>query len=176
MNGTKTKIVESMVAQKRAKTRGFPPKLETRSNTGENKLVIAEKHTRILGCEIPDNLSWKSHIISGSKPLIKDLRKTLGGLKHLSKQLPLSCRRKLATGLMQSKAAYLCAVWGGATTNHLRKLQTVINSAARFSTGLHKRTRVSTLMASMGWLSIKELASYHTSFGYAQHDLEKGST
>ena len=169
MNGTKTKLVESMVAQKRAKTRGFPPKLVTRSNTGENKLVIAERQTRILGCEIPDNLTWKPHIISGSKPLIKDLRKTLGGLKHLSRQLPLNCRRKLVTGLMQSKAAYLSAVWGGATSNHMRKLQTVMNSAARFSSGLPKRTRASTLMASNGWLSIRELATYHTAL--AMHNM-----
>ena len=103
MNETKTTLVESMVYQKKCKIRGDPPSLQTISNLGERKLITARDHTRILGCNISENLSWKQHILTGELPLLKEIKKKLGAIKHLGHQLPASCRLTLATGLIQSK-------------------------------------------------------------------------
>ena len=163
MNTTKTTLVESMLPQKRWRMEGQPPQLETTSNLGVRKTIRAGDHTRILGCNLSENLSWKAHLITGQKPLIKELRKTAGALKHQGAQLPLSCRKLLATGLIQSKVSYLISVWGGATANHIRSIQTVVNGAARQITGLHRRTRIVNLMEACNWLSVSEMTTYYTS-------------
>ena len=130
-----------MVQQKRWRTRGDPPCLNTVDTQGRDKIISAEKSTKILGCNIPNDLNWKQHLISGNKPLLKDLRKKTGALKHLGKQLPQRSRLILATGLIRSRVAYLIAVWGGTTTNHIKKIQAVVNTAARFISGMNRRTR-----------------------------------
>ena len=162
MNPTKTTLVESMLPQKRWRTVGDPPKLETVSHTGVRKTIFAKDHTRVLGCNVAENLSWKSHLISGQKPLISSLRKTVGALKHLGDQLPANCKKLLATGLISSKLSYLISVWGGTTPNHMKKIQIVINSAARMITGLGRRTKISRLMEACNWLTVDEMATYHT--------------
>ena len=141
MNPTKTTLVESMLPQKRWRTGGQPPQLEAVSLTGVRKTVMAADHTRVLGCNLSENLSWKSHLITGQTPLLKSLRKTAGALKHLDNQLPVSCRKLLATGLLQSKVSYLISVWGGTTANHMKKIQTVVNGAARQITGLSRKNQ-----------------------------------
>ena len=113
MNATKTKIVESMVKQRRWRTRGTGPSLETTNNRGEKKTITTDRYTRILGCNIPDNLNWQAHLATGEKALIKETRKKLGAIKHLGNQLPRRCKQILANGLIQSKASYLIAVGGG---------------------------------------------------------------
>ena len=45
--------------------------------------------------------------------------------------------------------------------NQLRKAQTIWNKAARWTTGLSRRTRTTKLMAQNNWLGIKEMTRYH---------------
>ena len=47
-------------------------------------------------------------------------------------------------------------LWGGGAKTHIRKAQVILNAAARWATGLGKRTRVLTLMERTGLLTIKE--------------------
>ena len=46
--------------------------------------------------------------------------------------------------------------WDGATVSLLRKAQVVLNTAARWTTGQHRRTRINDLMTATGWLNIAE--------------------
>ena len=69
MNKKKKTLVESMIKQKWSRLRGVPPSLEVRMETGETKVIEAEKYTQILGCNIPHNLLWHSHIVGGEKPI-----------------------------------------------------------------------------------------------------------
>ena len=48
------------------------------------------------------------------------------------------------------------------TPNHMRRAQTVLNSAARLIPGLSKSTRQSTLMETCGWLKMEEMAGYYS--------------
>ena len=52
--------------------------------------------------------------------------------------------------------SYLLPLWGGASETLLRKAQIVVNTAARWVTGLGRRTRIDRLMKIVGWLSVKE--------------------
>ena len=47
-------------------------------------------------------------------------------------------------------------LWGGAGLTYINRAQTLLNSTARWCTGLPRRTKTSTLMEKTGWLSIRE--------------------
>ena len=161
-NKLKTTIVESMVKQKRWRMVGEIPKLETVSDRGENKVILARKSTRVLGCNIPNNLSWKEHLISGEKPLLQELRKTVGAISTWAHNSHLSAGGSWPPDLSKVKLHICVPSGGGTTNNHLRRLQAVVNNAARFVLGMGRRTKTSTLMSGCGWLSVRELARYHT--------------
>ena len=47
-------------------------------------------------------------------------------------------------------------LWGSATDSWINKAQIVLNTAARWVTGLNKRTKITVLMESTGWMTIRE--------------------
>ena len=51
---------------------------------------------------------------------------------------------------------YLMPLWGGAPESLIKKAQVIQNAAARWSTGLGRRTRVTRLLDKTGWLSMEE--------------------
>ena len=94
--------------------------------------------------------------------LFPSLRRQLGALKFLGKKIPLESRKLLATGLIHSRLMYLMPLWGSAAQNNLmRKAQSILNTAARWTSGLPRRTRTQTLMDSNNWLNIREMVQYH---------------
>ena len=48
-------------------------------------------------------------------------------------------------------------LWGAAPDSQINKVQIVMNAAARWATGLPKRTRILTLLERTGWFSVREL-------------------
>ena len=160
INKDKTTINEIMIKQKRARINGQPPTIQTVDSKGDPKLITADKSTRLLGGNIADNLCSTKHLENGEKPLLPRLRQQLGALNMLSSQLPKKSRLNLANGLLISKICYLLPVWGGAPPTLLKKIQTILNKAARFVTRCHPRTSTLTLMKKCNWLKIRELVSY----------------
>ena len=92
-------------------------------------------------------MAWQAHLETGAKALLTQVRKQLGRLKLHGTLIPESSRRNLARGLIASRLNYLQPLWGGAPEAYIRKAQVVLNSAARWATGLSKRTKISKLMA-----------------------------
>ena len=92
--------------QKKCKIKGSPPHLNTVNLSGEPKVVNTTEYTRILGMNIAGNMSMRQHIESGEKNMLNDLRRKLGAVKHLGKQLPERCRKQLAAGLIMGKIMY----------------------------------------------------------------------
>ena len=107
-------------------------------------------------------MSYKAHIESGEKNILGEMRKKLGALKYLGKQLPKSCRKTLATGLLVSRARYLIEISGSTTEKYRKKTQAILNNAARYVSGKGRRVNTMTLMESVGWFSLTELTTYHT--------------
>ena len=146
MNADKTHIVEVMIQQKRAKTPGEPPDLHVMSNEMNQETVTDSKYCRILGMNLQYNMTMNAHLETGSKSLLPSLRRNLGALKSLGRKVPQKIINTMARGLLLGRLTYLIGIWGGATTNLIRKAQIVQNAAAKWVTGHQKKTRMSTLL------------------------------
>ena len=162
LNQGKTKILECMISQKKGRTPGPPPELVIVNTQGELKTVLDTGHLRILGVNLMANMSWGSHLETGTRALLPAARRLLGSLKHLGSKLPKSCRKLLASTMVMSKLTYLMPVWGGTTPNYLRQAQILQNKTARWVTGMKRRTRIKDMITACGWLSIEETIEQHT--------------
>ena len=162
INPGKTVIQEVMIKQKRGKVRGEPPQIEVEKTPGVYKMIYDSKDCKVLGGRLQNNMSWKAHLESGTKALLPSLRSQLGALYHLGRTVPRQSRLTLVNGLIVSRLIYLIPLWGGATENYVKKAQIVLNSAARWATGLGRRTKTLDLMSRCKWMSVKELIEYHS--------------
>ena len=111
------------------------------------------------------NMTWIDHIENGKKAMLTGARRILGALQHLGDKIPRCCRQIRATTLIISRLNYLMPVWSGTTTNHtnhIRKVQTLQNKAARWIRGMRKRTRVKDLMIGCNWMNVREMIELHT--------------
>ena len=162
INEDKTSLLESMNRQRRCKVQGEPPFIFAQNDKKETVTVNSTKECRLLGVNMGQDMTWKSHLITGKKPLLAELRKQTGIIKFLSKNMKMESRKILAEGLVLSRVKYLLPLWGGTMENFLRKTQVIVNNAARAVTGLGKRTSTSTLMNQCKWLSVKEMIVYFT--------------
>ena len=152
----KTTLSECMIHQKRSKTQGQPPTLLVKDSNGEDKVVKDSNCLRILGANLQSNITWQAHLETREKAVLPGARKALGLLRHQGKNIPMSSRQTLARGLVLSKLYYLMPLCGGASNALLKKAQVLVNAAARWATGHTKRTKISTLMRSVGWFTVKE--------------------
>ena len=84
---------------------------------------------------IQDDLKWSNYIQNDDKSLIKQLT---------------------------SKLIFQISLWGGAEGYLLDALQKVQNKAARLVTRRGKYTPVVELLRHCGWLSVRQLAFYHS--------------
>ena len=162
INTAKTQLTECMISQKRTRTQGSPPTLEVEKEPGVWKTVEDSSYIRILGANIKANMTWQFHMESGDRALLPILRKQMGYLKHIGVKIPRTCRNNLAKGLIQSRMSYLMPLWGGASNQLLNRTQVVLNKAARWCTGLGRRTKVAQLMAAAGWMNVKEQITLST--------------
>ena len=151
-----------MTRQKRIRTPGSPPSLTVLDKNGNPKLLNSQLHTRLLGINISRDLTWNDHLEYGEKPILPILRKQIGALYLLVKQLPKTSRLMLTNGLFMSKLCYLLQIWGAASRKLQNKVQVTMNKAARFVTGWSKRTNTTKLMQACNWLLIKELITYQS--------------
>ena len=96
INEDKMSLLESMNRQHRCKTKGNPPYLFALNDKKELITVNTSKECRLLGVNIGQDLAWKSHLITGEKPLLAALRKQTGIIKFLSKNMKMESRKSPA--------------------------------------------------------------------------------
>ena len=113
LNKSKTTISEIMMSQKRTKLKGSPPNLVVEGENNQDKCIEVRTYTRLLGCNISQNLGWSEHIETGEKALLPRLRRQLGALKLLARELPKKSKLLLSNGLIISKINYMAQAWGG---------------------------------------------------------------
>ena len=130
-----------MSRQKRMRIAPDSPHLLVKDKNGQDKDITTDDSTRLLGGNIGQNLDWKSHLFTEEKALVPRLRKHLGALKLLSRELPQKSKLLLSNGLIVSKICYLIQVWGSTHKSDIRKVQTILNQTARFVTNSSKRTK-----------------------------------
>ena len=157
MNKGKTNILECMVWQKRARLLDPPPKLEILEQNGRTKIIKTQDHIRLLGANYSQNMTWNHHMETGDKAILPDIRKTLGGLKFISKQIPATSRLKLANSLILSKLLYVMPLWGSLSNKYLRKTQATLNRVARWVLNADKSVKTGDLMDRCRWQTVKEM-------------------
>ena len=94
--------------------------------------------------------------------ILPELRRKLGILRHIARNIPQTGKQLLANGLILGKINYLISIYGGTQTKYLNKIQVIMNKTARFVTGGKQREHTMELMKSINWLTIRELVKYHT--------------
>ena len=117
INEDKTSLLESMDKQCRCKVKGNPPYLLALNNKQETITVNTSKESRLLGVNMGQDMTWKSHLITGEKPLLAALRNQKGMIKFLSKNMNMESRKILAEVLVLSRVKYLLPLWGGTMEN-----------------------------------------------------------
>ena len=128
---------------------------------GQTKDILDTGECKILGAVLQANLTWTKHLEKNKGALFPSLRKQLGALQHQGRKIPPQCRKTLVVGLIHSRLIYLIPLWGSVQNNLLRKAQTILNKAARWTSGLSRRTRTDTLMRVNDWLNVREMIFYH---------------
>ena len=68
----------------------------------------------------------------------------------------------IADGILISKLSYLIALWGGCSSYLMNSLQIIQNKAARVVTKLDWSAPTKDLLKQCGWLSVNQLAVYHS--------------
>ena len=98
----------------------------------------------------------------GEKALLPSVRKQLGSLRYISKQISQKSRIVLANGLILGKIQYAITLWGGTYNTNLKKMQAVLNKTARWVTNSSKRTQTQVLMERCNWLSIEDMLNMNS--------------
>ena len=153
--------MEILLKQKRAKLKGNPPKIMVRNNQ-EMKEIKSAKNCFLLGGTLQNDITWQAQIETGEHAVLPKLRSKLGAIKHCCRKLPEKSRKLLITGLVISKMIYLLPIYGGTYRKYTKKLQVVLNNAARFVSGYGRRTSKDVLMRTCGWLDVEEMILYHS--------------
>ena len=116
----------------------------------------------MLGGVISNDLKWTDNIRDNPKSLIKCLSTRLNALAKISHIASFKTRKMIANGIFLSKLIYLIQVWGGCSEFLFSSLQLLQNRAARHVTKFGWYTSVKTLLNQCGWLSVRQLAVYHS--------------
>ena len=117
---------------------------------------------KLLGINIQNDLKWTEYILQNDKSLVKQLTTRLSALRTISKIAPFKTRLMIANGIFLSKLIFQISLWGGAEEYLLQALQIIQNKAARFVAQRNRYTPVSELLRQCGWLSVRQLAFFHS--------------
>ena len=168
INENKTNLTEYMTRQKRCKSRGIPPELtveELITNKNgevrlESKLITDSVSSRFLGMNFLNSGTWDAHVATGKKPLLPCLRRNIGMLSRIINCTNTKVKQHLVNSFVVSKLNYMICVWGNATLTLTKKVQIVLNTAARLVHNSDKTTKVSTLMKQCNWLDTQGTTEY----------------
>ena len=126
------------------------------------KLIYLTQSEKLLGAWVHQDLKWTEHLQDNKESLQKSLVTRLNAIKMIRGLVPFQTRKMIADGVFMSKLSYLISVWGGCEGYLLNSLQTIQNSVARAVTRKPWTTPTKVLLSECGWLSVRQLAMYHT--------------
>ena len=116
-----------------------------------------------MGLNISSNLTWTHHLETGKEAVFSKCKKRLGALKFVGKNASVKTKKLLANACIMSKLLYGITIWGTlGRKNITKKAQIVQNLVCCWITGKPKWTNTNILLKSVDWLSIYQLATYHT--------------
>ena len=127
-----------------------------------NEVIKADQTELLLGGHISNDFTWKEHIRDNKKSIIKKLSSSINILIQVCKIANFKTRKMVANGIIMSQIIYLIQAWGGCSDYLIAAIQVIQNRAARLVTKLDWYTSMSTLLNQCGWLSVRQLITYHS--------------
>ena len=157
LNSNKTHLLIIASLQKHRKHGNFGVLLDT----GAEVLEPIDNET-LLGPKISNNFLWNLHIRDDETSMFRNLTSKINALHKVSKFANFKTRKMVASGLIMSTFMYIIQAYGGCSGYLLSMLQVLQNKAARCVTRLPWLTPTRTLLAQLGWLSMKQMVMYYT--------------
>ena len=161
LNIDKTELIRITTSQQLTANGQESLKLQAKNSKGEN--ITPSKTAKILGITFQSNLNWSSHFEKSKEAIINKCKKKLGALKFVAKFASINSKKKLANGCIMSRLTYGIQVWGlNINKTPLKKIQRVQNITMCWVLSKPFWTKTSELLNEMNWLSIYQLACYHS--------------
>ena len=158
LNDDKSHLIVISTNQARIRTQSCNL-VEIRTPTG---VLKPSHHEKLLGCWVQENLKWSDHVRDHKESLARTLYTRFSAIKKVARITSFKDRKMLAEGIFTSKLTYLIALWGGCETGMIRTLQVIQNKVARVVARVDWGTPVKEIFNQVGWLSVNQLAFYHT--------------
>ena len=117
---------------------------------------------KLLGGLISNDLRWNSHVRDNKRSLINILTSRVNALQKISMYTSFKTRKMVANGVVLSHLTYFIQLYGGCSGELISALQLLQNKAARAVTKLDRYTPVSKLLLQCGWMSVRQMISYHS--------------
>ena len=117
----------------------------------KNQVIMPLDKVRDLGVIIDSKLTMESHTASVARSCFYQLRQ----LRSIQRSLTTDARRTLVTAFVANRVYYCNAVLYGTSTSVTRRLQMVLNSAARKVVGLGKYEHITPVFRdNLHWLPV----------------------
>ena len=104
------------------------------------------------------HLSWDAHVSAVSRKCCG----ILTGLSHLRHYLPTETLPEIVNALVISHIRYCLVVYGNGSSKNQRRIQKLLNFAARVISGKRKFDHVSDVRDSLQWLLAPSLSQYQS--------------
>ena len=116
--------------------------------------IIHQSHsTKVLGVVLHRHLSWHDHV----SHLVQKCYCILIGLARTHRRIPRCTKQLLIEALVFPHIRYCLSVWGGCVAGERKRVQRVINFAARIVTGIGRRDHVTPALEQLGWLRVDDM-------------------
>ena len=130
-------------------------------NAGQS-VIVPSPSEKLLGLCVNENMKFHEHLLFGDNSLVKILSSKVNAISKLSRYTSFKTRLKIANAIFNSNLIYMIAIWGGTEKFIMNILQVIQNRAARCITGLGVYAETSKLLQQCNWLSVQQLAVYHS--------------
>ena len=157
LNSDKTHLLVMASEQKHKKHGNYGIQLDTGM-----EIILPQDQEKMLGCQISSNFTWNQHLKDNEFSVHRQLTSRINALKKISYSASFQNRKMIANGIVISRIIYVIQLWSGTSEYLLSMLQVLQNKAARFVTKLDIFTSQKTLFLQCGWLSVRQLAEYHS--------------
>ena len=108
--------------------------------------MVPRPEARNLGVTFDQHLNWDAHVSTVSRKCCG----LLVSLSHIRHYLPPEILPEIVTSLVLSHIRYCLVVYGCGSASNLRRLQQIINFAARVVSGKRRFDHVSGVLAALG--------------------------
>ena len=159
LNSDKTHLLVLTSSKSHSRNGDFGIKM----NTG-SEIIEPSPTERLLGANLTNNFLWNNHLRDNKKSVISTLRSKNNALSIICHYSSFMVRKMIANGIIMSHILYHIQLYGGCSDELLSALQVQQNRAARLVCKLPWRTRTETLLHQIGWMSVKQMVAYYSTW------------